>query len=414
MIIMKKGRMKRSYKSYLSERWDIFIAKSIEEVENIRATWEEMQSREPYPAPNADIDRYISVIAPRMDSVRPHVIIFSHKGKPQAMVIGRVEEAKLDCKIGYKVLFKPSLRHLFVVYKGVIGNLNDNSHIYEIIIQELLCELKKGEFDTVNLGHVDKRSELFRVVTKLPSFLCRGYFPKVERHWRMKIPASMDEFYRSCSKKHRANLKRYIRKLEKDFVGRVKTIVYSRKDEVEQAIQAAREISSKTYQHAFGVGFVDNSLTRSLLNTAADQGWLRASILYVDDKPCAFQFILVYGRICFLDQIGFDPEWGKYNVGTVLFLRVLETLCSDPNIDYMDFYFGDATYKKHYGDEFWHEASLSMFAPRFYPVFANLIQSASRGLSLALSVIAEKTSTLRRTKRIWRNRAQQSNVQKKN
>ena len=51
----------------------IVTATNFEEIEAIRPVWEQMQRDEPHPVPNADIDRYLSVVKTSGDDVRPYV-----------------------------------------------------------------------------------------------------------------------------------------------------------------------------------------------------------------------------------------------------------------------------------------------------------------------------------------------------
>jgi hypothetical protein len=136
--------------------------------------------------------------------------------------------------------------------------------------------------------------------------------------------------------------------------------------------------------------------------------------MYIGDLPCSFQFGLKYGQTYFLEQIGFDSSWEKFEVGTVLFLKVLESLCGDPTVRSLDFGFGDAPYKEQYGDEHWMEASVHIFAPRLYPICINISHSSMMGLNLALERTLIKTGFLSWIKKHWRSLLQQSTHQANN
>jgi CelD/BcsL family acetyltransferase involved in cellulose biosynthesis len=155
---------------------------------------------------------------------------------------------------------------------------------------------------------------------------------------------------------------------------------------LDTAIKAVSEISATTYQYAYGLGVVDNHQTRTILSQAARLGWLQIDILYIDGKPAAFQLAMKYRNTYFGEKIGFNPKWEKFSIGTVLFLRVTEALCRDPEVSYYDFIFGDAMYKSSYGDTEWMEAQVYIFAPRVFPVCVNLILSTTS----AISIVAKK------------------------
>lgn len=376
------------------------VVKSIEEVEHLRPAWEEMQRSEPYPVINADIDRYVSVIEAIGDDVRPHVILINQNGRPAAMLIGRVEKHQLKLKLGYKTLVSPRLRCLTIEYGGVIGQPTTN--LCELLVHELMKALRH-EVDMVFFNHLRTDSLLYPFAQKMPGVLSRGYLPRIEPHWVMAVPESIDLFYQSLRPKSRNTLRRKIRKLEREFGNQVRIVTYRGENELEEAISAASQISHWTYQYALDVGFVDNAQTRGMMATAANRGWLRMSVLYVKSEPCAFQLVLQYRNTYFLGQTGFNPKWKQWNIGTALFLKVLENICNDPDVESFDFGFGDADYKRHYGNEHWHEACVYIYAPRFYPILINLLHTLVMVLSIMAGYTLEKLGFLAWVKRRWRN-----------
>jgi len=395
--------MLRSYQNNLPPGWDILTAKTVDEIEDIRPIWQQLQAHKSVPVPNADIDNYLAVIMAMPNCIRPHIMLLRRDAIPQAVLIGRVEKMQLKCRIGYKTLFQPTMRCMSVMYEGILGEPNIDAEVYKLLLGQLLLDLNDGEIDLVNFNYVRTDSPLFPLLRRMPGFFCRDRFPRVEAHWKMTLPESMDAFYKGLSSKHRANIKRYRKKLSQDYPGRVELRCYSEARQIDQAVKAAGEISEKTYQHALGAGFVDDEQTRTILETAARYGWLRVYVLFIEDRPCAYQYMLNYRRTSFMCKIGYDPQWKQYRIGTTLFVMVLEEIYRDRAVDSIDFYFGDADYKRSYGTEQWPEASLFIFAPRFYPICVNFINFTLRGLSLAMANLAHRAGFITKVKRSWRN-----------
>ncbi len=398
--------MKTKGEKNLLEDREVVLVQHLNEIEDIRAIWEEMQhNQSSAPHPNTDIDRYLSVLEPMKNVVQPYIMLLRRNHDPEAMLICRKETTPIRCKIGYLTLLKPSLRCISICYRGFLGQTN--SEVCSIWLRELNLRLRRGEADVAVFNHLSTDSDMYRLARAKPNVLSRGYCPKVESHWRMAIPEDIDFFYKRLSKKNRGNLKRYMRNLEKKH--EVRMVTYSRLDMLQEAITAASQISSRTYQHALATGFLDDSATMSRLTAMAEYGWLRLHILFVDDKPCAFQLGLQYHGTYLLNQIGFDPEWSRWQIGTTLFLKVLEDLCRDPAVDILDFGFGDAQYKSSYGDEHWSEATVYMFAPRLYPIWVNALRYLTTGLSLRMSYWARKVGFKSWVKRRWRDSLQSDN-----
>ncbi len=397
----------KSSKLQPADDGQVIVARNLEEIERIRPVWEQMQSDEPYPIINADIDRYLSIVKAKADEVEPYVMLMKRNGQPATMVIGSIENCQFNIKFGYKTIFSPSLKCLSIEYGGILGQKNNG--VCAKAVSELMSTFRSHNVDVIFFNHLKTNLSLYHYARTMPGFACRGHFLKHEPHWVMDMPKSMDDFYQARTARHRNNLRRYIRRLEKQYLGQIEVITYRRKDDLDKAIKAASDISAKTYQYALGSGFVDKLLVRNMLTTAARRDWLRFSVLFVDHQPCAFQAGTRYDANYFMEQIGFDPKWKDFQVGTVLFLKVLENICDDAEIELLDFGFGDAEYKKSYGTRCWEEASVYIFAPRFRPAAVNLLQSISRGASLGCGAILDKMGVLAYAKRRWRNLLQGGN-----
>lgn len=386
--------------------WEIVTIQNFEGIETIRPMWEEMQRNQSSPHPNADIDRYLSTLRPIKDTVQPYIMLVLRNGHPEAMLLGQKGSTRIRCEIGYLTLLKPSLLCISICYSGLLGQVK--SEVCSILIEELYRRLRTAESDVVVFNHLSTDSEMYKLARTKPSVLSRGYCPKIDPHWSMPVPKDIELFYQSCRPKSRNTLLRKIKKLERAYPNQIRIVTYNREDELEEGFSVASKISQRTYQHALGAGLLDNSQTRGMMATAARHGWLRLHILFINDKPCAFQGGLQYGKTYFLGQLGLDPEWRKWNAGTVLFMRVLEELCRNPSVELFDFGFGNAQYKHSYGNKQWAEASVYMFAPRFYPILINLLRAFTMGLSVSIEHVLKKGGFSDWIKRRWRNLLQSS------
>jgi len=363
-----------------SHEWEVLVVRDFEQIEAVRQVWEKMQAEEPYPKINADIDRYLSTLKATSNSTEPYIIVLKENGRPAAMVIGWVDKCCLKCKIGRWTWFKPTLRQLTVVYGGVIGNRSEQ--IIRVLVGEMMKVLRRGEVDVVFFNHLETDSSIYQIARKMPGLFCRGHFPKAELHWCMSIPDHIDRFWEACSHNRRKKLRKHTKRLEKRYPGQVKMVTYSRQEEVAEGLRIAADISANTYQRAFGGGLVNDAATRAIFEAAAKKDWLRIYILFVAGEPCAFKSIMKYGRICFAEVTAYSPKWMDWNVGSILFLKVVEQICGDPVVDSLDFGHGDGQHKQAGDSRQWAEASVFIFAPRLFPVFVNLIISITSAINV--------------------------------
>ena len=385
--------------------YEVTVARSAAELDSLQTAWTTLLEQQEAPIFNAEPDRLLSLVRWQQEA-RPHVLLLHEHGSPAAMVVGSIENVRIRCRIGYKAFWLPALKSYTVIHRGLLGQIDEE--IAGRLLAEMSTLLKSAEADMVFFHYLDTESTIFKMAQSQFGGLCRSHFPRVDIHRTMTVPESMDAFYQSCSKKHRANLRRYVRKIEEQFGERAVITRYREADRVESFIEAASRVSAKTYQHGLGCGLENNEQTRDLLKNVARKGGLRGHVMFVEGEPCAFQYGVIYRGSYFLEQIGFDPKWKDLNVGTVLFLEALQDLCTDSGgAEVIDFGFGEADYKRSYGDKCWTDASFYLFAPRVRPILANLIFSGTTGLSTGLAHVLEKTGAVGWIKRRWRDRLRQ-------
>ena len=367
----------------------ITVIRDLKQIDtNIRPVWEQMQREEAFAVHHSDIDSYLASVRAYQGVIQPYIMAFTQKNRIVSLLIGRIENREHRFKIGKKVLCSPTLRCLTIVYGGILGEKNEE--VCSNIVRELQKILKSGDADVIFFSNLNTQTPLYRQLRMIPNFLYRSHFPVIQPHRQMIIPDSMDTFFKSCSKKHRNNLRRYIRKLEEQHPQQVRCKIWDSKDDLENMIQIISGISRITYQYDLGYAFVDNFKTRTHIETAAESGWLMAHVLYVADEPCAFQIGVRYGKTYFLEHIGYHPDWKNCNVGTVLFLKVLDMLCKNADVHILDFGFTDADYKRSYGNQQFEEAGIFLFASRFRPMLINMLQSSLTGLVLGWKHFAQR------------------------
>jgi CelD/BcsL family acetyltransferase involved in cellulose biosynthesis len=382
--------------------YEVTIARHAAQIDSLQAAWTELLERQEAPIFNAEPDRLLSLVRWQQEA-RPHVILLEKQGTPAALVVGSIERVRLPCRIGYKSFLLPPLKCFTIIHRGLLGEIDEETSA--LLLDEIGKLLRSGEADMVFFHYLNTASPFVRVARARISGLRRSHCDRVDIHRTMTLPGSMDAFYQSCSKKHRANLRRYVRKIEEQYGPRAVITRYRGEADVDSFVAAASQVSAKTYQHGLGCGLENDERTRDLIRNTAQKGWWRGHVMFLDGQPCAFQLGAIYRGSYFLEQIGFDPKWKDLNVGTVLFLAALEDLCQDNGgAKTIDFGFGEADYKKYYGDKCWTDASFYLFAPRLRPLLANLVFSGTSGLSLGLAHVLEKTGAIGWIKRRWRHR----------
>ena len=361
------GKPETNVKTVYENQLTISTARSVKEVEDIKDSWEAMQ-----PSPLAEIGYYLAVVNSRQEVERPHVILLSREGRPETMLVGRIEYLKLKYNIGGKVIFSPTVRSLTIILGGILGNISSANSA--ILISELIKSLKRYEADIVFFSEIPTDSHIYNFSKTIPKFFSRDHFPHIDSHYMMTLPASIDNVLK---RKNRKRIRSQWRKLKRDYSEDVQVKIVDKKSQIEWFCLDAEEVSKKTYQYAYGEGFVCSAENRYLLSSLAKQGLLRAYILYVENSPCAFWAGYIYKDTFYgipVGGTGYDPKYRRYGVGILLMWQMIEELCLDTRVRYLDFGLMDTSYKRGLCDMNWEEASYYIFQPTLKRISLNALR----------------------------------------
>jgi Acetyltransferase (GNAT) domain len=378
----------------------ILTVKSVGALNGLRHAWESWPSHR-----DSDLDFYQMIINSYPDVIRPHVLVLRRDGKPETILVGRLEKKRLAFGIGYLRICRPRVRCLTFVYGAVHGN--DTLQNIECLVREVMNSLKRGEADIAMFEFVPVNTLLYRLVLSMPGRLCRDTLPAAQGHDMMLVPHSIDAVYRHMSSDRRIETKRRIRKLENHPDGDPKIVCYRQESELDRLFHDAEEIAKKTYQRGLGAGFADDPLVRQRLALAARMGWLRANLLYIGNKPVAFWIGMLYGRTFVSEYMGYDPDFRQWSPGMVLIMRVIERFCARANgdaVEQLDFGLGHAEYKAALCTKSWSEASVFIFSPTLKGLFLKSTRSVTRILDASARRLLASTSFFPRLKRVWRDR----------
>ena len=376
-------------------------ARAAEEVEALRAVWDGFERD----VVNADIDYHLLLVDKSPEAQGHHVLLLEREGAPSTLVVGRVEEIRLPVRLGYKTVSRPRVRVLTVSYGGVLGR--DDEEAAGAVVEEVVAALGRGEADVARLRNLRVGSPLHRAARSTPGRLSRDALARPTRHWRARLGGSYDEYLARRSSKTRANLRRYGRKFEAAFPDAIELRSFRDPADLDRLLADTRAVYEGTYHRALGVGFSDSGVERELTALALARGWFRGFVLYVDEKPCAFWHGIRYGRVFSTGPTGYDPAFGTHRVGTYVLGRRVEELSREEDLDWIDFGFGDAEYKQHFGDDSWLEEDVLVWARRPRPIRLNATRTVLLAADRAARSLLGRRGLLARVRRLWRDRARE-------
>jgi len=84
----------------------------------------------------------------------------------------------------------------------------------------------------------------------------------------------------------------------------------------------------------------------ALLRLAASLGALRHGVLFVDEKPVAAQFWIVWQGQAIIFKLAYDKDWNKFSPGTLLTMHMAKQVLENDSVRELNFGRGDDDYKK--------------------------------------------------------------------
>lgn len=171
-------------------------------------------------------------------------------------------------------------------------------------------------------------------------------------HQFARLPASFRDYEAQLGSHSRLNLRHRRKRLLAHVSGELRTARYTEISGIEEFITAAQKISQTTYQwRLLGLGLRDRAELRGALTRAARHGWLRSYILYCRSEPVAFMLGYLYRRTYHYMDVGYDPAWAKWGVGSILQMDVMKDLIEDPQRpEIFDFSTGYGDHKARFGN----------------------------------------------------------------
>lgn len=164
-------------------------------------------------------------------------------------------------------------------------------------------------------------------------------------HQVIDLPPTLDAYLEDADKRSKKSLAHRQRRLLRDFADDVEVTCFEHVDDVPAFLDHVQEVAEKTdRQRPLGLDMRDRDVVETKLGFVARKNWLRSYVLFCSGRPVAFLIGYQYGRCFYHIDVGFDPEYSQWSVGSMLQVEVVEDLYArDHRPELLDFSasFGD-------------------------------------------------------------------------
>ena len=173
-----------------------------------------------------------------------------------------------------------------------------------------------------------------------------------------------DDYRKKFSSKTRATLTRKAKKFAELGSGHIRWERISRADDLDRFWTLARQVSVKTYQERLlDAGLPADPGFIAEAKRQADADCLRAFLLFDGDRPVSYLYCPVQDGIVVYAYLGYDPDYLRLSVGTVLQWLALESLFSEKRFRYFDFTEGESEHKRLFSTGHFDCANVALLRP---------------------------------------------------
>jgi CelD/BcsL family acetyltransferase involved in cellulose biosynthesis len=166
-------------------------------------------------------------------------------------------------------------------------------------------------------------------------------------HRIARVTDDYEGYLKSLGSRTRADLRTTRKKFLAQGPAVVRTRRFTRPAEIDEFVRDAMEVSRTTWQFRhLQAGLHDaDTLTRQYRAMAA-LGWFRSYVVYVGERPVAFQVGHVFRDVYYAQDTGYDPQWARLSAGNFQHTEIMMDLAGDGAIRVLDFGGGDFSHKQ--------------------------------------------------------------------
>jgi CelD/BcsL family acetyltransferase involved in cellulose biosynthesis len=203
-------------------------------------------------------------------------------------------------------------------------------------------------WDALDIHQIAEGNTLSDELLKRASMNRDMYEDKVRQDtcYRLELPDSYDELLERVGKKFRWNVQYYARRIAREHE---LTFRLSDSITVEKDMDIFFTLHKKRFMDLKKPGaYLSPSFRRMHTSIASDlskRGQLRLYIMEIDRKAVAALYGFSFNGSFYYYLGGFEPEWGRLSVSTVLIAYSIEQAIAE-GLAYFDFLRGDEPYKK--------------------------------------------------------------------
>jgi hypothetical protein len=293
--------------------------------------------------PQAHPDVVLRLCRNDPDIIKPFIpILVDDQGRIACMFSSRLEKAHIG-RDSYLRLPKSKVRKMTIPMGGIFGRSAPEN--VSQLLEKTLKAIDNENVDLLELPALDSDDPLLHALERSKIKRFHSAFSMEDEHWQMEIAEDFDKQMLILGKSTRGTLRHNLNRFNRLYEGRFEIKVYSEIDDMREALTLCTKIDEHSYHKGLGVNIKTDQRTVAVYEGLANQGGLEICILSIDGEPLAFLNSAVIKNRRFGTQMGFNPEFCKYPLGTILLFETIRRYINTGHRETFDFGIGKADYK---------------------------------------------------------------------
>ncbi|MCM2681504.1 GNAT family N-acetyltransferase [Echinimonas agarilytica] len=206
----------------------------------------------------------------------------------------------------------------------------------------LFNSLLEQPWHMATIGLASKNNEF---IQQIQSYLKAQRIPfKLEpqfTNWQLRLDVSPEEYFAQRPSQLKNTLKRKKNKLLREQRQWHCQLVSS----VESFERGFADYKS-IYDASWKPVEENISFIKEFSKLAAERGWLRMALLYIDNEPAAAQIWFNYQGKTNIFKLAYHPKFKNYSAGTLLTEFLMRHVLEQDSVKWVDFGMGDEPYKQ--------------------------------------------------------------------
>ena len=234
-----------------------------------------------------------------------------------------------------------ALAYFYSPLFGLINETEADAFQIESLVRQL--KTKDNAFSEACFAPMDSDSISFKLIKKgfksagwlVDDYFCFG-------NWYQPVePGNYSGYLAERPSALKNTLKRAEKKLNKSSGFRLDII-----QTADEQLAIAIDAFNKVYKQSWKQPEPYPDFISGLCQLAAQNGWLRLGLIFLDDQPIAAQLWLVVEKKAYIVKLAYDKKFNQTSAGTVLSGALFRHVIDVDRVEVLDYLIGDDSYKR--------------------------------------------------------------------